>query len=163
PKLWSVVHVPDSTAEDGRQLHRDLLELKGERTQHVNRIKGLLAGCGLAVPAIAADFPTRLEQLRQWEGTPVPAALQARPRPAGEFDRHQFVDRQIRDVENERARAIRTATAEPLQKVQKLLNLRGLGANSAWLYVMEFFGWRRLRNRKQVAALAGLAPTPYNS
>jgi transposase len=160
-KLWSVVRVPDSAAEDGRQLHRDLLELKGERTQHINRIKGLLAGCGLAVPTIAADFPTRLEGLRQWDGAPVPAALQARLR--REFDRHQFVDRQIRDVENERARAIRTAAAGPVQQVQKLLNLRGIGANSAWLYVMEFFGWRRLQNRKQVAALAGLAPTPYDS
>jgi transposase len=28
---------------------------------------------------------------------------------------------------------------------------------------MEFFGWRRIRNRKQLAALAGLAPTPYQS
>lgn len=41
---------------------------------------------------------------------------------------------------HERARTIRTATTEPLKKVQKLLNLRGIGANSAWLYVMEFFG-----------------------
>jgi len=31
------------------------------------------------------------------------------------------------------------------------------------LYVMEFFGWRRIRNRKQLAALAGLTPTPYQS
>ena len=28
---------------------------------------------------------------------------------------------------------------------------------------MEFFGWRRIRNRKQLAALAGLTPTPYQS
>lgn len=43
------------------------------------------------------------------------------------------------------------------------LCLRGLGINSSWLYVMEFFGWRRFRNRKQVGSLAGLTPMPYQS
>ena len=28
---------------------------------------------------------------------------------------------------------------------------------------MEFFGWRQFRNRREVAALAGLTPTPYQS
>jgi transposase len=28
---------------------------------------------------------------------------------------------------------------------------------------MEFFGWRQFRNRKEVAALAGLTGTPYDS
>jgi transposase len=160
-KVWSVVHVPGVDDEDRRQLHRDLLELKGERTQHVNRLKGLLAGCGLAVTTIGDDFLEVLAGLRQWDGTPVPAALQQRLR--REFERHQFVQRQIQDVENERARTIRTAADEPTRKVQKLLNLRGIGANSAWLFTMEFFGWRGIRNRKQLAALAGLAPTPYSS
>ena len=45
-KVWSVVQVPGADDEDRRQLHRDLVELKAERTQHVNRLKGLLAGCG---------------------------------------------------------------------------------------------------------------------
>ena len=50
-----------------------------------------------------------------------------------------------------------------MDKVRQLLRVRGIGANSAWLYVMEFFGWRRIRNRKQLALLAGLTPTPYRS
>ncbi len=28
---------------------------------------------------------------------------------------------------------------------------------------MEFFGWRQFRNRREIAALSGLAPTPYDS
>ncbi len=160
-KVWSVVHVPSAVDEDRRQLHRDLLELKAERTQHVNRIKGLLAGCGLAVALIGDDFPTMLAGLRQWDDTPVPAALQQRL--LREFARHQFVDRQIKDVENERARKIRTADDAPTQKVRKLMNLRGIGANSAWLFTFEFFSWRGIRNRKQLASLAGLTPTPYAS
>jgi transposase len=160
-KVWSVVQVPSVADEDRRQLHRDLLELKAERTQHVNRIKGLLAGCGLAVPSITAEFPKVLAQLRTWDGQPVPAELQRRL--GREHERWQLVERQIKDQENERARRIRTSKDKTMTKVRQLLRLRGIGANSAWLYVMEFFGWRRISNRKQLAALAGLAPTPYQS
>jgi transposase len=160
-KVWSVVCVPSVEDEDRRQLHRDLLELKAERTQHVNRIKGLLAGCGLAVSSIGEDFPEVLAGLGQWDGTAVPAALQQRLR--REWERHQFVAGQIRALENERARKVRTATEQPIDQVRKLLGVRGIGINSAWLYVMEFFGWRRIKNRKQLAALAGLTPTPYSS
>ena len=41
--------------------------------------------------------------------------------------------------------------------------LRGWPHNSASLFVMEFFGWRELRNRRQVGSLARLTPTPYQS
>jgi transposase len=159
--VWSVVQVPSVADEDRRQLHRDLLELKAERTQHGNRIKGLLAGCGLAVPAIDAQFPLVLAKLRMWDGQAVPAELERRLR--REHERWQFVDRQIKDLENERLRKIRTSKDKTMTKVRQLLRLRGIGFNSAWLFVMEFFGWRRIRNRKQLGALAGLTPTPYQS
>jgi transposase len=113
------------------------------------------------VSTVGADFSEVLGRLRQWDGTPVPAALQERLR--REFARHQLVDRQIRDLENERARRLRTGDEKCLAQVRKLLNLRGIGANSAWLYVMEFFGWRQIKNRKQLGSLAGLTPTPYDS
>jgi transposase len=29
--------------------------------------------------------------------------------------------------------------------------------------VREFFGWRKIKNRRELASLAGLCPTPYNS
>src|SRR5205807_4615286 len=90
-----------------------------------------------------------------------PPELQQRLR--REHERWQLVDRQIKDLENERARRIRNSENKVVGKVRQLLRLRGIGANSAWLYVMEFFGWRRIRNRKQLAALAGLTPTPYDS
>src|SRR5215471_16678731 len=51
-KVWSVVRVPSAVAEDARQLHRELQELKDERTEHVNRIKGLLTSQGLTAPAV---------------------------------------------------------------------------------------------------------------
>ena len=159
--VWSVVQVPGVADEDRRQLHRDLLEQKAERTQHTNRIKGLLASCGLEVRTIDASFPEVLDRLRTWDEQPVPPEL--RQRLLREHQRWQFVDRQIKDLENERARKVRSVQDEPMAKVRQLLGLRGIGINSAWLYVMEFFGWRRIRNRKQLGALAGLTPTPYQS
>ena len=99
--------------------------------------------------------------MRTWDGQPVPVEL--RQRLLREHERWQLVDRQIKDLENERARRIRTSKEERVGKVRQLLRLRGIGANSAWLYVMEFFGWRQIRNRKQLAALAGLTPTPRQS
>jgi transposase len=160
-KVWSVVQVPTVADEDRRQLHRDLLELKAERTRHTNRIKGLLAGCGVALPSIDAQFPEVLAKLRTWDGQPVPLELQQRL--VREHERWQLVDRQIKDLTNERARRIRTPKDKSVDKVRQLLRLRGIGPNSAWLYVMEFFGWRRIGNRKQLAALAGLTPTPHQS
>jgi transposase len=159
--VWSVVQAPSVADEDRRQLHRDLLELKAERTQHSNRIKALLASQGLALPRIDAEFPTLLAELRTWDGQSVPPELQQRLR--REHERWQLVDRQIKDVASERARRVRTSKDASIDKVRHLLRLRGIGANSAWLYVMEFFGWRRIGNRKQLAALAGLTPTPHQS
>jgi hypothetical protein len=42
-------------------------------------------------------------------------------------------------------------------KHEQVLVLKGVGINSAWLFVMEFFGWRALRNRKEVDALSSLS------
>ena len=55
-KVWAVVRVPLADVEDHRQLHRELIELKSERTAHVNAIKGLLAGVGLQA-SVDEDFP----------------------------------------------------------------------------------------------------------
>jgi transposase len=160
-KLWSVVNPPTVADEERRQLHRDLQELKAQRAQHSNRIKGLLAGCGLDVE-VDAGFPQRLEALRTWEDRPVPPQLQARLR--REFERWRLVDRQVRDLENERFRRIRASEEDPaVAQVRKLLELGGIGAASAWLFVMEFFAWRQFANVKQLGALAGLTPTPYQS
>jgi transposase len=159
-KIWSVVRVPSVADEERRHLHRDLQEMKAERTRHNNRIKGLLAGVGLDVD-VTSDFPDRLKELRTWDGAEVPTELQQRL--LREFQRWQFVHRQILDQDNERVRRIRKGTGEQVQKVRDLLKLRAIGDSSAWLFVMEFFGWRRIRNRRELASLAGLTPTPYQS
>jgi transposase len=167
-KVWSVVHVPSPTVEDNRHLHRELADLKAQRTQHSNRIKGYLANQGICL-AVRGDFPQRLKQQRLWNGEHLPAGLQARL--LREYQRFQLTQEQIKVLETERKKAIRSSSQPEVEQVprkhgvqvRQLLRLRGIGDNSAWLFVMEFFAWRAFRNRREVGALAGLTPFPHQS
>jgi transposase len=159
-KVWHVVRVPGVEAEDRRQFHRELEDLKAERTQHINRMKGLLAGQGVRLE-IEADFLERLSAIRLWDGRPMPEGLKARLE--GEYERWQFIQGQIRELEDQRVEAIRRSTAPQVEMVRQLLRLKGIGLNSAWVNTMEFFAWRDFHNGKEVGGLAGLTPTPYQS
>src|SRR5215813_5066651 len=123
-KLWGVVRVPTADDEDRRQLHRELIELKAQRTEHTNRIKALLAGLGLSA-SIDADLLERLEGLRQWDGAERPSGL--RQRIAREFERWCLVGRQIHDLEAERTRLIRDPETAQGEQVRLLLKLKGIG------------------------------------
>jgi transposase len=73
------------------------------------------------------------------------------------------VDEQIRALEAEQVRRLEEAVTPCHQHIAHVMQLRGIGRTSAWVFVMEYFGWRRCNNRKEVAALAGLTPMPYAS
>jgi len=159
-KVWSVVHVPSVEDEDRRHLNRELSAAKKDRTRHSNRIKGLLVGQGIRL-AIKDDFLDRLDAVRTWDGLPLPPGLQMRIR--REYERMKLAGRQIKELEMERIEAIRHSEEPSVDMVRQLLQLKGIGLNSAWLYTMEFFSWRKFKNRKEVGALAGLTPTPHES
>jgi len=160
PKVWSVVRVPSVEEEDRRQLHRDMLTTKQDRTRIINRIKGLLAGHGVQI-ALQGDVDTQLDQARQWDGSPLPSALRTRLKRA--WQQVGFLTAHIQTLEAERRALLRRRTDPVIAQVRQLFTLRGIGVNSAWLYVMEFFAWRDFQTPKQVGALAGLTPTPYQS
>jgi transposase len=159
-KVWSVLHPPSPQEEDQRQLHRELMALKRERTHHINRIKGLLASQGVCL-AIKADFLTQLETVRLWDGSGLLAGL--RTHVVREYQRYQLVQEQVHQLDLERSEAIRTGDTLAIQQVRQLLLLKGVGVNTAWLYVMEFFSWRSFRNRRELGSLSGLTPTPFQS
>jgi len=159
-QVWRIVRVPSVEEEDRRQLHRALTTAKRDRTRVINRIKGWLAAHGLVMPP-GRDFPQQLEHLRLWDGTPLPAGL--RHRLNQEWEHVVALAQRIAQLEAERRAVLQTAEDAVTKKVQQLLMLKGIGINSAWLFVMEFFGWRAFHNRKEVGALSGLTPTPYAS
>jgi transposase len=159
-KVWRVVRIPTVQDEDRRQRHRELIDLKGQRTEHSNRIKGLLATFGLDA-LVNAEFPRRLERLRQWDGEPLPP--QVTERILREFARWQQVDEQVRALSSEQRRAVRDDAEPQVELVRQLLGLKGIGQAGAWILVREVFGWRSIKNRRELAALAGLVPTPFSS
>ena len=159
-KVWSIVRVPSVEEEDRRQLHRALTTTQWDRTRILNRIKGLLASHGLVMPPSGA-FPQQLEHRRLWDGSPLPAGLHHRL--VQEWEHVQALTQRIAQLAAARRAVRQTAEDAVMKKVQQLLTLKGIGTNSAWLFVMEFFGWRAFRNGKEVGALSGLTPTPYVS
>ena len=161
-KLWGVVHVPSVEEEDRRHLHRDLEEMKAQRTQHINRIKGLLHGVGTRLAGVNGKFAELLAELKTAQGEELPKEL--RQRLLREFERFQFVQQQIKDLEKSREKRVGEGDGKPhIAKVRTLMQVRGVGVHSAWVMVMELFGWRRIKNRRQLASLVGLTPTPYDS
>jgi hypothetical protein len=64
-------------------------------------------------------------------------------------------------IEDVRVVSCYEAGHDSLKKVAKLALLYGVGSVSSRTFVMEFFGWRQFKNRREVGALAGLTPTPY--
>jgi transposase len=159
-KVWRVVRVPSREAEDARQLHRELMTLKSERTRHVNRIKGLLISQGIAT-AVQFDLPDRLETFRLWDGSRLSAALVMRLQ--REYQRWVLVNQQIDQLTAHRKELLKTSQQPSVEQVRQLMRLKGIGVNSAWLFVMEFFSWRDFRNRREVGACAGLTNAPYQS
>jgi transposase len=159
-QVWRVVHVPSVEAEDQRHLHRDLETLKQERASTTTRIKGLLSSQGIRLTSLS-KFAEPLEALRLWDGSAIPRGL--RRRLLRVYAHHEFLSQQIAELEAERRAMLRTSQEGNIDKVRQLMHLKGIGINGAWLLVMEFFGWRELKNRREVGGLAGLTPTPYQS
>lgn len=159
-KLWSVVRVPTPGEEDARQLHRELASLKRDRTRAVNRIKGLLASQGVRL-AVTRRLPEDLERVRLWDGSPLPPGLERRI--LGSWEQWIWLNERMRVVAQERTELLRTSEDAAVEQVRQLMRLRAIAEDTAWPLVMEFYGWREFCNRREVGALAGLAPVPYQS
>jgi transposase len=159
--LWSVVNVPCVNDEDARSLQREYRTLVKERSRSSNRIKGLLASQGLVAPRIDRRFLDWLAGAKLWDGSMVPAGL--RSRIEREFDRWWFTHEQVLALEKERRDRTNDETDRSLDKVRALFALKGIGLGASWTWGLEFFTWRNFRNGKQIGALSGLAPSPYQS
>jgi len=78
-------------------------------------------------------------------------------------ERVEFLNCQIQELETQRAEELEHSPRVDIHQARALMSLKGIGPTTAWVMVMEFFGWRKFRNRRQVGGLSGLAPTPYQS
>jgi transposase len=163
PRVCAMVRVPTPEEEDRRRLCRELKTLVSERVRHVNRLRGLFFSQGIAdYDPRRPDRRARLDELRTGDGRPLPPHLKAVAR--RELEIIELLDRQIEAVKAERDALLAAAqTAEvPSKAVQMLLGLKGIGSGFAGALWSEGL-FRHFDNRRQVAAYAGLAPTPWKS
>lgn len=161
PDVWSVCRAPSLKDEDRRQLHRELEDLKAERTRHVNRIKGLLIGQAVHIQAVGSGTEKVIEGARLYDGSALPTGL--RRRLMDEYQRWKLVHAQIKVLQGEQRRAVRQGGTGALDQVRQLMALGAIGERTAWVLVMELFGWRKFENRRQLGGIAGFAPVPHQS
>src|SRR3954451_8691787 len=162
PRVCAMVRAPTPDAEDRRRISRERKTLTAERVQHVNRIKGLLFAQGIGdYEPLHRDRRTRLDKLTTGDGRPLPLHLKTQIR--RELDRLELLLEQIKTVEAERdAVLIGADDRAPVRPPALLRGLKGVGSEAAVLLWAEGL-FRTFRNRRQVAAYAGLAPTPWKS
>ena len=163
PRVCAMVRVPTPEEEDRRRLCRELKSLIGERVRHVNRLKGLFFAQGIGdYEPRRSDRRERLDGLRIGDGRPLPEHLKALAR--RELDVIELLNAQIEEVKAGRDAllAAARATASPPAPVAMLLGLKGVGPGFAGALWSEGL-FRHFDNRRQVAAYAGLAPTPWQS
>jgi transposase len=161
PRICSMVKAPTPEEEDRRRICRERKTLVAERVEHVNRLKGLLFAQGIFdYEPLRRNRWARLEELRTGDGRPLPAHLKAQA--SRELDRLEILVAQLEVVEAERDALV----AQPSQRISTpgamLTQLKGIGPEFAAVLWSEGL-FRHFDNRRQVAAYAGLAPTPWQS
>jgi transposase len=160
PRVCAMVRVPTPEDEDNRRLCRERKALTTERVQHVNRIKGLLFSQGISdYEPLRRNRRQRLDELRTGDGRPLPPHLRAHI--GRELDRLELLLEQVKAVEAERD-ALISPEAKSEGAPAMLMGLKGIGREFAAVLWSEGL-FRSFSNRKQVAAYAGLAPSPWQS
>nr|WP_255217863.1 IS110 family transposase [Paraburkholderia mimosarum] len=154
-RVWAVARIPTPEQEDDRRLHRELERLRHERTAHTNRIRSLLVLHNLRVRNIGGRVWSRSwAQLRESVAPGLRAEIER------ECERLELVRKQVRLLQTQQEQQVRSG-AHPAMTV--LTQLAGIGTGSAWKLVQELFGWRKFRNRRELAGCLGLTPTPFAS
>ena len=161
PRVCAMVKAPTPEEEDSRRLCRERKVLTAERVLHVNRIKGLLFCQGISgYEPLRRDRRERLEELQTGDGRPLPQHLKAQV--DRELDRLELLLKQIKTVEGERDALLAAAQTAMPAPAAMLLDIKGIGSEFAAVLWSEGL-FRHFDNRRQVAAYAGLAPTPWQS
>ena len=167
PRVCAMVRAPTPEDEDRRRLCRERKTLTNERVQHVNRIKGLLFSQGISdYEPLRRNRRQRLDELKTGDARPLPPHLRAQI--SRELDRLELLLEQIEAVEIERDALISAMKLEGMNAdavrspLAMLTKLNGIDPEIAAILWSEGL-YRSFANRRQVAAYAGLAPTPWQS
>jgi transposase len=169
------VCVPDRTLRDDRDLLRTRGDLVQKLTTVRTQVRTLLKRHDVRSPeGLGCGWTKAFELWLSWLAGAGPHPLQPQRRdecsPLGPGARAALVSllRQLEFLEEELSRvmaAIRklAASARYAPLVRELTALEGVGLVTAMVFLTELGDPRRFRNRRQVAAYFGLAPSSYES
>jgi len=162
PRVCSMVPIPNEVDEDERRRTREREELMADRISLVNRIAAVLATLGVRdYNPLRRDRRARLGALRTALGDPLPPHASARILRI--LDRLDLVCAQITELERGRDAVLEKEAPDRAEKmIQQLVDLRGIGVQSATVLVREAFV-REFTNGKRLGSYAGLTPTPFSS
>jgi transposase len=97
----------------------------------------------------------------RWDGTSLPPGLCQRLRYV--WAQLVFLNQQLADIDATRAALATDPETTTGRCVLQLQTLQGIGAIGAWTLSTEIFGWRQIRNGRELGALVGVVPAPYQS
>lgn len=161
PRVCAMVRVPSPEDEDRRRIGRERKILMSERIQHSNRIKGLLFSQGITeYQPTGRGRRTQLDTLTTGDGRPLPDHMKRQI--VRELDRLEQIFDQLKAIDAERDAMLAADGEQATSVVRMLTNVVGVGPEFASVLWSEGL-FRHFDNRRQVAAYAGLAPTPWQS
>jgi transposase len=166
-RVCSMVRPPSPEDEDHRRLSREREALVKERIQHTNRIKGLLAAQEITdFEPLRPSHRARLDGLTTGDGRALPPRLKEEIR--RQLARLDAVISDLKTVEAGRDAlladdtvAVSTGDGTP-PAAAALSRLKGLGPEFVSILCLELL-FRSFNNRREVAAYAGLTPSPFKS
>lgn len=161
PRICAMARVPTPEEEDRRRVSRERRILINERVSVTNRLKGLLFCHGIAgFEPVRQDRWERFAELRASNGEPLSPYIRAELERM--LDRIDLIQKQIKAVEAARDQLIVSDVQAQTPSAAMLLRLKGVGPDFAETIWSECL-YRHFDNRRQLAAYAGLAPTPWQS
>lgn len=161
PRVCAMVKAPTPEEEDRRRICRERKVLIADWIRHANRVKGLLFAQGVTgYQPLRRDRREQLEELMTGDGRPLPMHLKVQI--GRELDRLELLLEHIQAVEAERDALLAAEPTAMPAPAAMLLDIKGIGPEFAAILWSEGL-FRHFANRRQVAAYAGLAPTPWQS
>ena len=163
PRVCSMARIASEAEEELRRPGRERERLVSERLQLESRMESLL--CLHGIVGFKPRLKKAIEQLaalRTFAGSPLP------PKTMAELTRlmmrHRLVSDQLREIEAERDAVVRIAEPDRAERmIQLLVQIVGLGVETASVLVREMLGSRSFRDRRALASFVGLTGTPFQS
>lgn len=162
PAVW----VPNLETRDDREIVRQRLELATQRTRIKNQIRNLFKRWKLSLPEWFSGGGEWSRKSVQWlrdvaAGTIAGLRAGGRVRLASLADLYQALSAQLETLDE----AIEQLSRSPryARAFRKLRLIKGVGTLCAMVFLTEMGDLERFKNRRQLGAYLGLAPSAYES